>query len=131
MSNQPVVSIVPEIAGSPVKTPKWRSPAKPRPLITDRRDGRLAVTKKFDQAVSAITADLGIPADRMTTMQKTMVGAFAGCTVKLDNLTARLLLGEDVDLVEYTVAATALARLSQRLCVQGWDDLKKMEKSCE
>ena len=81
--------------------------------------------------MSAITANLGIPAARMTAMQKAMIGAFAGCSVKLDSLNARLLLGEDVDLIEYTTAATTLARLSQRLCVQGWDELKKMERSYE
>jgi hypothetical protein len=115
---------------APVETPKRRRPPpKLRPLITrdQRRDGRLAITKRFDAVVSAITADMS--AVRLSTMQKAMIDAFAGCSVKLDNLTARLLLGEDVDLVEYTTAATTMVRLSQRLAVQSWEELKRMETS--
>jgi hypothetical protein len=128
MSCQPIVATLPVSEGTPKR--RRRSPAKPRPLITrDRRDGRLAITKQFDEVVRPITADLG--AVRLTTMQKALIDCFAGAQLKLDDLNARLKIGEDVNINEYTTAATTLVRLSQRLSVQTWEELKKMGESNE
>jgi len=82
------------------------------------------------QIANAISAELtGGEPDRLSTMQRHMVAAFVGCSIELDALTASMLLGRDVDPVGYSSVAATMVKLSQRLAVASWEELKRMETS--
>jgi hypothetical protein len=87
---------------------------KVRLLTRQALDGRTAAARQFDTIASAISIDLG-GADRLSTIQKHLVEAFAGCAVHVHDLNARMLLGEKVDLAEHAQAVTTLVRVASRL----------------
>jgi hypothetical protein len=77
-------------------------------------DRRTAASKKFDAIASAIAEDLG-GSDRLSTVQKHLVEAFAGVALAVNDLNARLLLGEEIDLIEQTQAVSTMVRVAQRI----------------
>jgi hypothetical protein len=69
---------------------------------------------KFDAIASGIAEDLG-GNDRLTTVQKHLVEAFAGVALAVSDLNARLLLGEEVDILEQSQAVSSMVRVAQRI----------------
>jgi hypothetical protein len=86
---------------------------KVRLLSRDALDGRTKARKQFDAIASGIAADLG-GEDRLSTVQKHLVEAFAGCTLTLNDINARALLGEPVDLLAYS-QLMSLVRQERRI----------------
>jgi hypothetical protein len=64
--------------------------------------------------VSDITADLGGKA-RLNTMQRRLIDGFAGASIALDKLHVQMLLGEDVDPLDYAAVASTMMHLFQRI----------------
>jgi hypothetical protein len=89
---------------------------KVRLLTRQSLDGRTRARKQFDSIASGIAADLG-GEDRLTTVQKHLVEAFAGCAVVVHDINARLLLGQPIDLTEASQACSTLVRLASRIGV--------------
>jgi hypothetical protein len=87
---------------------------KVRLLSRDALDGRTKARKQFDAIASGIAADLG-GEDRLSTVQKHLVEAFAGCALTLNDINARALLGEPVDLLAYSQAVSTLVRIASRI----------------
>jgi hypothetical protein len=85
-------------------------------LTHESIDGRLRARRKFDAIAKGIAADLG-GEDRLTTVQKHLVEAFAGVAIHVNNLTARLLRGEDVNVVEHSRAISTMVRVASRVSV--------------
>jgi len=86
-------------------------------LLTRRSlDGRTRARKQFDAVVEGIASDLGGEA-RLTTVQRHLVEAFAGCAVVVQDINARLLLGQPIDISEAAQAVSSLVRLAQRIGV--------------
>ncbi len=79
-------------------------------------DGRTRARRQFDAIASGIESDLG-GADRLTTVMRHLVEAFAGVAIMVNALNARLLLGEPVDLCEQAQAISALVRIASRIGV--------------
>jgi hypothetical protein len=69
---------------------------------------------KFDAIASGIADDLG-GNERLSTVQKHLVEAFAGVALAVNDLNARLLLGEEIDIVEQSQAVSTMVRVAQRI----------------
>ena len=78
-------------------------------------DGRTTVAKQFDAIASSIAEDLG-GADQLSTVQKHLVEAFAGCAVVLTDINARAMTGaEAIDLFAYSNAVSTLVRVANKI----------------
>jgi hypothetical protein len=51
----------------------------------------------------------------LTTVQRHLVEAFAGCAVVVHDINARLLLGQPIDIVEASQAISTLVRVASRI----------------
>jgi hypothetical protein len=80
-------------------------------------DGTLRARKKFDAIAPGIAADLG-GEDRLSTVQKHLVEGFASIAIHVNNLTAKLLRGEEVDVVEHSQAISTMVRVASRVGVE-------------
>jgi hypothetical protein len=87
------------------------------PLTRDKIDGRSNAAKQFDAIASGIAQDLG-GEDRLSTVQKHLVEAFAGAALHVNELNAKLLLGDKVDLISHSTAISTLVRVASRLGIQ-------------
>jgi|SRR6516162_1237017 len=87
---------------------------KLRLLTRQSLDGRTKASKEFDAVVAGIASDLGGEA-RLTTVQRHLVEAFAGCVVVVHDINARLLLGQSIDIGEASQAVSSLVRLASRI----------------
>jgi hypothetical protein len=103
-------------------TPKKTSDATRRPsravkvqvLTHENIDGRLRARKKFDAIAHGVAEDIG-GEDQLSTVQRHLIEAFAGVAIHVNNLTAKLLRGEDVDVVEHSQAISTMVRVAQRI----------------
>jgi hypothetical protein len=77
-------------------------------------DGRTKAARTFDAIASGIVEDLG-GSDRLSTVQKHLVEAFAGVALAVHDVNARLLLGEEIDIVEQSQAVSTMVRVAQRI----------------
>ncbi len=83
-------------------------------LTREQIDGRTASARQFDAIVRAIAVDLG-GADQMTEIQKHLVAAFAGAALHVQDLNAKLMLGQEIDISEHAQAVGTLTRIARRL----------------
>src|SRR5262245_52530117 len=83
---------------------RGRRKAKTRLLARSDIDNRCTRTlARFDAIVHGLAQDLG-GEQHLTTVQKYLVQGFAGVALSLSDLNARLLLGEEVDLLAQSQA---------------------------
>jgi hypothetical protein len=87
---------------------------KLRLLTRDAIDGRSKAARLFDDIATGIASDLG-GEDRLSTVEKHLIEAYAGIAVHVHSANARLLLGQPVDLAEHSQAASTLCRLASRI----------------
>jgi hypothetical protein len=88
------------------------------PQITrDTLDHRTRIAREFSSIVEGISNDLG-GADRLSTIQRSLIEAFAGVCCVLTDLNARALRGEPYDLLEGATCASTLVRISNKLGVK-------------
>ena len=71
----------------------------------------------FDRLVGDIESDLG-GRDQLTAIEWSLVEAYAGAALVLDNLNARLLRGEAIDIGEHAQAVSAMVRVAARLGIR-------------
>jgi hypothetical protein len=64
--------------------------------------------------VAGIESDLG-GAGHLSTVEVALVEAFAGATIHVHDLNARLLLGQKIDLSEHAAAISSLVRIASRI----------------
>jgi hypothetical protein len=103
-------------ADSPEKAPARRRhrPAKPQLLTRDQLDGRTNAARAFAQIVTDIEIDLG-GRDRLSTIERALIEAFAGACITLQHLNVKLALGEEIDLGQHAQAVSAMVRVASRL----------------
>jgi hypothetical protein len=82
-----------------------------------RHLGRSSEAKMFDAISTAIARDLG-GEDQLSTVQKHLVEAFASIALRVNNLTAKLLRGDEVDILAHSQAISTMVRVAQRVGVQ-------------
>jgi hypothetical protein len=100
-----------------VKAPRRRRPAKMPVISRVQVDGRTYAARVFDKIVGDVTADLG-GRDQLSAVEATLVEAFAGCAVMVDDYNTRALLGERPDPFVYCQVASTLVRVASRLGLQ-------------
>src|SRR6516162_8854855 len=105
-----------QISPDAVSMPTGNGRGKVRLLTRQSLDGRTKARKQFDAIAEGIAADLG-GSDRLSTVQRHLVEAFAGCAVVVHDINARLLLGQPIDIGEATQAVSSLVRLASRIGV--------------
>jgi hypothetical protein len=102
----------------PAAKPPRRKHRPTRPQLLMRRHlGRSSEAKMFDAISTAIAQDLGGESE-LSTIQKHLVEAFAGAAIHVNNLTARLLRGDQVDIVAHSQAISTMVRVAQRVGVR-------------
>jgi len=97
----------------PAGRARLRGP-KARLLTRTSLDGRTRARKLFDSIVAGIESDLG-GAGHLSTVEVALVEAFAGATIHVHDLNARLLLGQKIDLSEHAAAISSLVRIASRI----------------
>jgi hypothetical protein len=90
---------------------------KLRLLSRANLDGRTKARKQFDSIASGIAADLG-GEEQLSTIQRHLVEAFAGAACHVNDINARLLLGEEIDVVLHSQAISTMVRIATRLGVR-------------
>jgi hypothetical protein len=87
-----------------------------RLISADELDGRTRAHRAFNALVAGITADLG-GEDRLSSIERVLIQAFAGASVHAADLNARLLQGDPIDLTEHAAMIGAMVRIASRLGV--------------
>ena len=90
---------------------------KQRLLTREALDGRTKAARKFDEIAGGIAQDLGGD-DNLSTVQRRLIEAFAGAAIAVDDINARMLLGQPVDIVEYSQAISTMVRIASRIGVR-------------
>jgi hypothetical protein len=91
---------------------------KVRLLTRTALDGRTKARKQFDAIAKGIAQDVAPGGeDQLSTIQKHLIEAFAGAAVHVHDLNARLLLGEEVDIVAHSQAISTMVRVATRIGV--------------
>lgn len=86
-----------------------------RMLTRSELDGRTNVAKQFDAIASGIAEDLG-GENQLSTVQKHLIEAFAGCAVVLSDINTRAMTGvEAIDLLAYSTAVSTLVRVANKI----------------
>jgi hypothetical protein len=99
-------------AGSTPGIPKAIPKAK---LLTrSQLDGRTQAARLFDKLVSEIESDLG-GADRLSTIERTLIEAYVGAAITLASLNTKLALGQPIDLAQHAQTISAMVRVASRL----------------
>jgi hypothetical protein len=103
-------------AFKPVKGRVKRKHTAKRPKLISRAeiDGRTVVAQRFDAIAAGIAADLG-GEHQLSTVMKHLVEGFAGIAVHVGNINARLLLGEQIDVVEHSQVISSMVRVASRI----------------
>ena len=91
-----------------------RRHGKVRLLTRKSIDGRTKARRQFDDITRGIAVDLG-GEDRQTTVQKHLVEAFAGAALHVHDLNAKLLLGQQIDLIQHSQIISTLVRVASRI----------------
>jgi hypothetical protein len=90
----------------------------PRRLLRrSQLDGRTSMAKAVDRLTAAIERDLG-GRDRLSAIEISLVEAFVGMAISLEDTNARLARGEPVDPAAHAQSTSTLMRLATRLGLQ-------------
>jgi hypothetical protein len=101
----------PQHAGRPLTI---RSKITNDPLAVRGVDGRSMAARRYRDVAIAIADDLG-GQDLLSEPSKILVRQAAGMTVAVEDLSAKVVAGEDVDLEQLTRLSNVLGRTLQRL----------------
>ena len=106
-------------AKSPQSPPARRPHRATRPQLVTRAqlDGRTRAAKTFDRLAGEIARTSGAGM-RLSAIEASLVEAFCGSFVVVDNLNARLLLGQSIDVFEHAAAVSGMVRIASRLGLQ-------------
>ena len=97
-----------------MRTSNHADSGKLRLLTRDQLDGRTTAAKRFDETAREIAEDLG-GESQLSAIERHLVMAFAGVSIHLGDLHARLLLGERIDIMEHATAISSLVRITSRI----------------
>ena len=107
----------PTATRAPGRSRKLHRATKPQLLNRAQLDGRTNAAKTFDAIARAIALDLGGEA-ALSTVQKHLVEAFAGVAITVNDMNARMALGQEVDVLQQSQAISTLVRLASRIGVR-------------
>jgi hypothetical protein len=87
---------------------------KVQTLSCENLDGRTHARRYFLSVARGISSDLG-GEDRLSTVQKSLVEAFAGIAVHVHNINAHVLRGDKVDICAHSLAISTMVRVASRI----------------
>ena len=90
---------------------------KAKLLTRSQLDGRTQAARLFDKLVREIESDLG-GADRLSTIERTLIEAYVGAAITLASLNTKLALGQPIDLSQHAQTISAMVRVASRLGLQ-------------
>jgi hypothetical protein len=96
---------------------KYRKRTQPQLLSRQDLDRRRNAVQAFDRLVRDITGDLAGDTE-ISAIERHLIEAFAGASITLDNLNAKVLLGQEINLAEYAQTVSAMVRVASRLGLQ-------------
>src|ERR1700691_813522 len=103
-----------EVSATEVSTKKRRHVAtRPQLLMRSQLDGRTNAAREFDRVIADIESDLG-GHESLSRIKKSLIEAYSGTHVLLNNLNARVALGEVVDISQFSQCVTAMVRVGSR-----------------
>lgn len=86
-------------------------------LTPDNLDKRSRAYQTYTGITSGIQSDLG-GRDRLSTVELSLIDAYAGACIHVYDLNAKLLLGELVELGDHAAAISAMVRVASRIGIQ-------------
>jgi len=84
----------------PVRARRRHRSVRPQLLNIKGLDRRTAARKAFDVLVAEIEHDLG-GGEQLSAIEKSLIQAYAGSAILLDDLNARVVLGQEIDVGTY------------------------------
>ena len=87
-------------------------------LSRESLDGRTITAKIYDRLVDEIAVDLDGGADRLSAIQRKLIESFAGASIVLEHLNARIIAGAEINnalISAYAQITSAMVRLSAKL----------------
>jgi len=101
----------------PVRGRRPHRSVRPKLLNIKGLDRRTAARKAFDALVAEIEHDLG-GREQLSAIEKSLIHAYAGSAILLDDLNARVVLGQEIDVGTHAQITSALVRIASRLGLQ-------------
>ena len=98
----------------PVRARRPHRSVRPKLLSINGLDRRTAARKAFDGLVAEIEHDLG-GSEQLSAIEKSLIQAYAGSAILLDDLNARVVLGQEIDVSTHAQVTSALVRIASRL----------------
>ena len=83
-------------------------------LTRDQLDQRTNAAKLFAKLIRDIQIDLAGP-DRLSTIEKQLIEAFAGSAINLAAMNCQLALGQPVEPAQHAAVVSAMVRVASRL----------------
>jgi hypothetical protein len=87
-----------------------------RPFTVDQLDKRTAAYAMFENLYTAVESDCG-GADQISAVKRQLIAMFCSMSVYANDLSARGLAGQEIELADLSRAAMTLTRLAMRLGV--------------
>jgi len=91
----------------PVRARRPHCSVRPKLLNIKGLDRRTAARKAFDALVAEIEHDLG-GREQLSAIEKSLIQAYAGSAILLDDLNARVVLGQEIDAGTHAQMTSAL-----------------------
>jgi hypothetical protein len=80
-------------------------------------DGRSVVARRYRDIIGAVISDQG-GAEHLSETRLQLIRRFSGASVLAEQIEARLALGEQIDIREYSLLVSTMVRVAQRLGIE-------------
>jgi hypothetical protein len=80
-------------------------------------DGRSVVARRYRDIIGAVMSDQG-GAENLSETRLQLIRRFSGASVLAEQIEARLALGEQIDIREYSLLVSTMVRVAQRLGIE-------------
>jgi hypothetical protein len=104
-------------AQSAARPPQIRSAQTNDPLLVRGVDGRSVVARRYRDIACALASELG-GQDQLSEPAKLLIRQAAALTVQVEQVQAKIVAGEDVDLEQLTRLSNSSLRTLQRLGIK-------------
>ena len=99
-----------------MRKPTFRSAVTNGRDVLPGVDGRTLIARRYHDIMSAILIDQG-GEDRCSESRKQLIRRFTAAAVLAEQMEARLVSGEQIDVQEHALLASSLVRVAQRIGV--------------
>jgi hypothetical protein len=96
------------------KSTNGRLSGKYRLITRENLDKRTLAHKKFDAIATAIANDLG-GEERLSTIERHLIESFCGVALCVQDINARVMLGEEFDILALSNAVSTMVRVASRI----------------